>query len=84
LSLQITHVRKASDGDIARLKGSGWEDLIAGVISDIELNRYSYTVNVGGVSADVQVVPATIYRKKHLRTTADTTTRNNLDLLPSF
>jgi hypothetical protein len=84
LSLQITHVRKNNDGDIARLKGSGWEDSVAGVISDIELKKFSYTVTVGGVSADVQVVPATVYRKKHLRTTADSATRNNLDLLPAF
>lgn len=82
--MQITHVRKDKDGDITDLKGSGWTDTIAGVISDIERGSYNYFVNVSGQAASVVVVPATSYRKKHLKTTADTTTRNNLDYLPPF
>lgn len=84
MALQIVAVRRDKDGDITRLKGLGWEDSIEGVISDIESGRYSYYVRVGYEDATVLVVPATIYRKKHLRTTADTSTRNNLDELPLF
>ncbi|ALX65672.1 DUF3892 domain-containing protein [Microbacterium sp. XT11] len=84
MALQILAVRKDDDGDITRLKGVSWEDSIEGVISDIENGRYKYYVDVDGREADVYVVPATPYRKKHLRTTADTTTRNNLDELPPF
>ncbi len=84
MALEITHVRKDRDGDITHLKGDSWSDTIEGVISDIENGRYSYYVRVNGQQATVRVVPATSYRKKHLKTDADTTTRNNLDYLPTF
>lgn len=81
MALQITGVTKDSQGDITHLCGSGWRDTIEGVIRDIERGTYQYFVQVGSQIADVYVVPATVYVKKHLRTTADTTTRNNLDYL---
>lgn len=84
MALQVIAVKKDRDGDITHLKGNSWEDTIEGVIADIEAGRYAYYVRVGMQDAAVQVVPATIFRKKHLRTTADTTTRNNLDYLPTF
>jgi hypothetical protein len=84
MALQITAVRKDRDGDIIALQGAGWTDTLEGVIRDIETGKYSYYVKVGLQEASVYVVPATVYRKKHLKTTADTTTRNNLDELPPF
>jgi hypothetical protein len=84
MALQIIAVRKDSDGDITHLKGVNWSDTIEGVIADIEGGKFAYFVQVNGTEASVYVVPATAYRKKHLKTTADTTTRNNLDELPPF
>ncbi|MDQ1174182.1 hypothetical protein QE430_002489 [Microbacterium testaceum] len=81
MALQITGVTKDYQGDITRLCGPNWNDSIEGVIDDIERGRYQYFVEVNGYRADVVVVPATVWVKKHLRTTADTTTRNNLDYL---
>ena len=84
MALQILAVHKDDDGDVVRLKGSSWEDSVEGVIADIEAKRYEYFVQVDGAKAAVYVVAATASRKKHLRTTADTSTRNNLDELPRF
>jgi len=81
MALQITGVTKDRQGDITGLCGLTWSDTIEGVIRDIERGTYQYYVQVGEQRADVYVAPATAYAKKHLRTTADTTTRNNLDYL---
>lgn len=84
MALQIVAVRKDKDGDITHLKGISWQDTIEGVMNDIEARRYDYYVRVSGQDAAVYVVPATQDRKRHLRTRADTSTRNNLDELPRF
>lgn len=84
MTLQIVAVRKDHDGNITHVRGTGWEATIERVIGDIEAGRYRYIVRVGGQTADVFVAPATRYWKQHLRTTADTTTRNTLDVLPQF
>lgn len=82
MSLQITGVTKDRSDEIIGLCGSGWKDTVEGVIADILANRYQYWVNVNGYSADVYVVPATSQHRAYLKTTADTTTVNNLDNLP--
>ncbi|KJL31052.1 DUF3892 domain-containing protein [Microbacterium oxydans] len=84
MTLQVMAVRKDHDGNITHLRGAGWEATIERVIGDIDAGRYRYIVLVGGQAADVFVAPATTYWKQHLRTTADTTTRNTLDALPLF
>lgn len=80
--LQITGVRKDTDDEIIGLCGAGWSDTADVVIRNIESGSLNYYVMVDGSRADVKVVPATLYQRTHLRTTADTTTKNNLDYLP--
>lgn len=82
MALQITGTTKDRQGDITDLCGFGWNKTIFTVMREIETGTNRYFVNIGGQIADVYVVPATAYAKKHLRTTADTTVRNNLDYLP--
>lgn len=84
MTREILAVRKDGDGDITHLRGVRWEETAARVMSDIDAGRYRYIVRVGTQLADVFVAPATPHWKRHLRTTADTTTRNNLDALPPF
>lgn len=84
MTLQIVAIRKDHDDNITHLKGADWEATTERVMGDIEAGRYRYIVRVGGQAADVFVAHATPHWDKHLRTTADTTTRNNLDALPLF
>lgn len=84
MTLEILAVRKDDHGDITHLRGERWDATAERVIADIEAGRYRYIVRVGTVVADVFVAPTTAHWRKHLRTTADSTTRNNLESLPVF
>lgn len=77
----IRNVRKNADGDITDVgvKGS-WERTVAVVVSSIENRVDTFFVNVPQ-RADVYVAQ-TPSGHKFLKTTADTTTVNNLDNLP--
>ena len=85
MALEVKGTDKDRYGVITHLCGGagGWRDTVEGVIKDINTGTYAYVVNVGGYNADVYVVPATAAHKAYLKTTADTTIRNNLDNLPS-
>lgn len=77
---QVTHTRKNSNDVITHIGVKGrWEQAEAVAIRDIESGTNTYFVNVPQ-RADVYVAQGT-YRK-YLKTTADTTTKNNLDSLP--
>ena len=77
---QVTHTRKNSNDVITHIGVKGrWETSEAVAIRDIETGTNTYFVNVPQ-RANVYVAPGT-YRK-YLKTTADTTTKNNLDSLP--
>lgn len=78
---QIKNVRKDRDGDITHVGVKGqWEWPVASVIASIESGTNTFYVNCPQ-RADVLVVN-TVGGKKFLKTTADTTTKNNLDSLP--
>lgn len=80
---QVTKSRKDKDGDITALCGPGdWSPRSkANVISDIDGNTHSYYVDAAGYETTVQVVKSS-NGTKYLRTTADRTSKNNLDNLP--
>lgn len=81
MAKQVTHVRKDYAGDITGIGAKFlWEDSLQTAIKYIELGLESYYVLVAGQYATV-IVASNGYRK-FLKTTADTTTRNNLDSLP--
>lgn len=60
--------------------GTRWKQSVATTIQEIEAREWSFYVSVGGVTADVIV--ATHEGHKYLRTTADTSTKDNLLSLP--
>lgn len=75
---------KDKDGDITKLcsAGEAWSPRSkANVISDIEGNLHRYYVDEAGYATDVSVVKRTD-GTKFLRTSADKTSKNNLDNLP--
>ena len=79
----VTHSRKDRDGDITALcnPSAAWSlRLKQGAINDIESGEHTYYVLVGGRRADIYVVKGV--GGKHLRTSPDTTSRNNLEDLP--
>jgi uncharacterized protein DUF3892 len=65
---------------IQALGGSSWYKAEDAVIREIERGANSYYVTVAGRSA--QVVVSTHRGRKYLKTTADTSTQNNLLALP--
>ncbi|MBV5259207.1 DUF3892 domain-containing protein [Synechococcus moorigangaii CMS01] len=71
-------VPDGSDPDraIDAVGGSGWQLSLEDAIAAIETGRYAFYTHHGGVYADVIVV--TRNGRKHLRTTSDSTTSNNL------
>lgn len=74
---------KDADGDITSLCNSGewWSPRRkADAIDDIEDDNYRYYVEEQTPRTYVKV--REVAGKKHLRTTADSTSRNNLDNLP--
>jgi hypothetical protein len=81
MSRQVTHVRKDFAGDIMAIGSkSVWEHSLTTAISNIETGAETYWVSVNGQRASVYV--ASNGYRKYLKTTADSTTRNNLDSLP--
>lgn len=78
---EIKNVRKDRNGDITDVGVMGrWEWPVAHVISSIEALTNTFYVNCPQ-RADVYVAQTPAGRK-FLKTTADTTTKNNLDSLP--
>ena len=78
---QITCTRKDEKGNITYLRNSQGILYSSGeVIRLIKAGLASFFVDVNGARAEVRV--AGIYPNEYLRTTADTSTRNNLDNLP--
>lgn len=80
---RVTASGKDEDGDITKLCNSGehWSPRPkADAIRDIETETHSYYVDRAGHRTDVHVVNEG--GKKYLRTTADKTSKNNLDNLP--
>lgn len=74
---------KDAAGDITALcnPGETWSPrLKEDVIDDIESKLHTYYVEEAGGRADVQVVHGE--NGKYLRSTADSTSKNNLDNLP--
>ena len=77
----IKNVRKDRNGDIAHVGVKGqWDWTVAQVLSSIESRTNTFYVNCPQ-RADV-FVAQTPAGRKFLKTTADTTTKNNLDNLP--
>lgn len=78
---QIKNVRKDLDGDITDVGVKGqWEWPVVRVIASIENRTNTFFVNCPQrANVVVDKAPA---GKKFLKTTADTTTKNNLDSLP--
>jgi hypothetical protein len=75
---------KDKDGDITSLcnAGESWSPRSkSNVISDIDGNLHRYYVDEAGYTTDVSVVKRSD-GTKFLRTTADKTSKNNLDNLP--
>lgn len=82
---RIQRTRKNSDGDILKVgnyQGESWSPRdVKDVISDIESRTHSYYVNEAGYKSDVHVVNDP--DGKYIRTYADSSSKNNLDNLPS-
>lgn len=83
--LEVTCITKRprhydSHERIQAIGGSGWYKVEEAVIREIERGANSYYVMVDGRS--VQVVVSTRRGRKYLKTTADTSTQNNLLVLP--
>lgn len=78
---EIKNVRKNREGDITDVGVKGrWEWTVPAVVSSIEAGVNTFYVNCPQ-RADVYVA-RTAAGHKFLKTTADTTTKNNLDTLP--
>ncbi|MEV7757871.1 DUF3892 domain-containing protein [Microbacterium sp. NPDC089180] len=79
---RITHVRKDRERDIAAVGNKGvWDWPVAQVITSIEEGSNTFYVCPQRANVLVAATPA---GHKFLKTTADTTTKNNLDELPAF
>ena len=61
--------------------GERWRRSQQEAINDIETGRYTFYVHVGGYQADV-IVAMSQWGHKYLRTTSDTTQKDNLLSLP--
>lgn len=80
---QIKNVRKDRDWDITHVGvKNSWDWTVAQVVASIEARSNTFYMNCPQ-RADV-FVAKTAAGRKFLKTTADTTTKNNLDKLPSF
>jgi hypothetical protein len=78
---EIRNVRKNTEGDITNVGVKAiWNWTVTDVVSSIESSNNTFFVNCPQ-RADV-FVAKTSTGKKFLKTTADTTTKNNLDNLP--
>ncbi|TDL45279.1 DUF3892 domain-containing protein [Microbacterium oleivorans] len=77
----IKNVRKNREGDITHVGVKGlWEWTVAATVASIEARSNTFFVECPQ-RADVYIA-STPAGKKFLKTTADTTTKNNLDNLP--
>jgi hypothetical protein len=80
---EIKNVRKSRDGDITNVGArNSWDWTVADVVASINGKSNSFYVRCPQ-RAEV-VVARTSTGREFLRTTADTTTKNNLDNLPLF
>jgi hypothetical protein len=81
---QVTRTGKDADRDITKLCNPGqvWSPRSkAGAISDIDGGTHTYFVqSAGKARTNVQVINGA--SGKYLRTTADSSSKNNLDNLP--
>jgi hypothetical protein len=78
---QVTHVSKDSSGDITAIGVKDrWQLPIGTAVQRLDARTEGYYVQCPQ-RADVYVARSP-YGKKFLKTTADTTTKNNLDSLP--
>lgn len=81
---RVTPTGKDDDGDITKLcqTGATWSPRSkSDAIDDIDNKIHTYYVKEGGLPrVDVHIY--TLGSKKHLRTTADSKSANNLDNLP--
>jgi len=80
---RVTQTGKDEDGDITKLCNTGeyWSPRSKALaIADIEGGSYAYYVLSGTAKSLVQVVNGP--SGKYLRTTADSSSANNLDNLP--
>lgn len=80
---RVTKTGKDADGDITSLchPGMSWSPRKKReAIADIEDDIHRYYVNEAGYETDVRVI--TRGSKKHLQTSSDSTSKNNLDNLP--
>ncbi|MCS6574315.1 DUF3892 domain-containing protein [Curtobacterium poinsettiae] len=79
----ITHVGVSGDWDITHVGVSGdWKWTIAEIVASLESRSNTFYV-MCSQQADV-IVSSTPGGRKFLKTTADTTTKSNLDNLPPF
>jgi len=81
---KVTHSRKDEDGDITHIGNlsATWNIISkAQAIKDIENKDYRYYVNEAGYESEVYVY--TKNGNKHIKTTSDSTSKNNLDNLPN-
>jgi hypothetical protein len=78
---EVTRTAKDQRGNITALCNhrTGWRRSTADAVNDIERLHYAYYVEAQTPRAYVIVVNT---KPKSLRTTADATSRNNLDKLP--
>ena len=80
---RVTQSRKDKDGDITALcnPAADWSPRYkSSAITDIEAGTHTYYVDQAGYRTEVNVVKDP--KGKYLRTTADPTSKNNLDNLP--
>jgi hypothetical protein len=83
VGVAVPRAAEDDDGDIIALcnPDASWSPRFkASAISDIENDRHAYYVKSGETETDVHVVDGPT--GKYLRTTADSTSDNNLDNLP--
>lgn len=79
----IKNVEKNQDGDLTYVGvANQWKWTVAKVVTSIESGTNTFYV-MCPQRADV-IVRSTAGGRKFLKTTADTTTKNNLDNLPAF
>ena len=80
--VRVKRTGKDDDGDIISLCGDWGKDSKSEAIRYIENGTHTYYVNEVAPRVNVHVVTSSSGRK-HLRTTSDRTSKNNLDNLPN-
>ena len=84
ISKRVTHVQKDSDGDITYIGNPAeWGKISKSqAINEIEGMICKYYTYEESYKSDVVVY--SVSGRKHLKTNADRTSKNNLDNLPTF